>query len=206
MKLSDFSRFVIPEVIGCSDPLMEQALIQVAYEFCDKSGAWDELQEPQPLISGVPDYEIDVPQGAIALRVVHASIDGRMLHPEPLANVQHLSATQSDPRFFNSAIERGAVRLFPTPGRSGQKLELMVAFAPSMTANSLPDFLMQRHADAIASGTKARLMLVPGQSWSNPQLGAYYSDRFQQGIVDARIERLHGRVSGSLQVQARKFR
>jgi hypothetical protein len=59
--------------------------------------------------------------------------------------------------------------------------------------------------DAIASGAKARLLMMPGVPWSNPALGAYYRQSFDASIIDARIEEMHDRVPGRLTVQPRIF-
>jgi hypothetical protein len=79
------------------------------------------------------------------------------------------------------------------------------AYVPTLKATTLPDFLGTQHMDTISSGTKAHLMMMPAVGWSNPQLGAYYQQRFEQGLLDARIEELHDRVPGSLTVRPRAF-
>lgn len=205
MKVSDFSRFILPEVIGCPDPVLEQAVVQTAYEFCDKTGAWDEVQDPQALVAGTGDYDIDVPPGAILMRVRNVWIDGQAVASETFERVAVMSRDLGSPVYFNAAIDRAQIRLFPTPSADGGQMVVRAVYAPAMTATSLPDFLLQRHTDAISSGAKARLMLMPNMVWSNAQLGSYHSDRFTSGIVSARIESLHDRVEGSPRVSPRSF-
>lgn len=197
----------MPEVVGCPEPLLDQALLQTAYDFCDQSGVWDEIQDPQTIKAGVADYDIERPSEGIMLRVREVWVDDRAITFQPIREVNHMSKSGGTPVYYNAAADRSQVRLFPTPSATGSKLKVRAVYAPSMAATNLPDFLFHRYIDGIASGTKARLMATvgPGITWSNPQMAVVYMQRFNEVLVNARIESLHENVEGSLQAAPRPF-
>jgi hypothetical protein len=205
MKVHDFARWILPEVLGCPDPVVDQAIVSTVYEFCDQTGAWDETQDAQTVEANVSDYDIPAPAGAIALRVLDVLLSGR-----PLSSLSFHTAAMtqrvSAPVGYTSSIERGVVRLVPVPTETGALLVVRAAYAPSMTATVLPDFLMQRYAEVIASGTKARLQMMPGVAWTNPTLAAVHAQRFQSGMIDARVESLYGRNNGSVRIEPKVFK
>lgn len=205
MKLSDFHRFILPEVVGCPEPMVDQAILQTVYEFCDQSGAWDEFQDPQTIQADVVDYDLDPPAGGIVLRVREVWINDRLLEFSPTWEVAHWGNQKGDPIRYNAAVDRSQIRVFPAPNATGGQLKVRAVYAPSLSATTLPDFLIQRYAEGIASGVKAKLMLMSGAVWSSPQLGAYYRDVFTSSMVNARIESMHERVEGSLRVRHRPF-
>ena len=207
MKLDAFHPHVLTEVLGCPAPLMDLHLVSAAAEFCRETLAWTEAQDPMPLVNGMADYELDMPDQAYACTVRDVWLGGRRLTPITLHALQGFGAGESnEPTHYNASSERGTLRVYPTPANvTGQALVTRTAFAPVMAATTLPDFLGQRHMEVIASGAKARLMLIPGQAWSNPQLGAYHRQQFDNGVLNARIEEAHDRVPGTLTVQPRRF-
>jgi hypothetical protein len=210
MKLDDFFEYVLPEVIGCPDPTLRSAVRMAAIDFCRETLAWTEIQDPTPLVDETSDYDIDTPQGAFAYTVRDVWMNNRRLEPKTMAALAEglpnwLSAHSNEPVFYNAAAERGTIRIFPIPSNSSGSLVIRAAYVPTLTCTTLPDFLGQRHADVIASGAKSRAMLIPGQVWSNPQLGAYYQTKFDDGITKARIEEAHDRVPGTITVRPRAF-
>lgn len=210
MKLDDFFEYILPEVIGCPDPTLRSAVRLAAIDFCRETLAWTEIQDPLALIDGEPNYDIDVPTGAFAYTVRDVWLGNRRLTPKTMAAMQDAmpqwaTASSNEPIYYNAAIERGQIRVFPTPANSTGSLVIRTAYVPTIACTTLPDFLGQRHLDVIASGAKSRLMLIPGQPWSNPQQGAYYQTRFPDGVIASRIEEAHDRVPGTITVRPRAF-
>ena len=211
MLLSNFHPFVATEVIGCPYPTLDQALLLTAIEFCRETKAWTESQDPIILIEGVNEYEIDVPTGAYVQTVRDVWIGSHRLQPVTMSGLQNampdwLSAKGSEPSYYNMAGELTLLRVYPTPTAvTGQAMVVRASYVPTMSATSLPDFLGQRHLDAIASGAKARLMAMPGVPWTNTELSIYYRANFDKAILNTRIEEAHDRVPGTIRVQPRAF-
>jgi hypothetical protein len=212
MTLDGFLPYVLPEVIGCPDPTARAAVLSAAAEFCRQTRAWSEIQDPVPLVNNVQDYDLDMPPQSYALTVISIHIGSRKLTPVSMDQLSYSlpnwqTAIAPEPNFYNSAVERGSVRVYPIPTEvvTPFGMAMRVAYVPLLSATTLPDFLGQRYLEVIASGAKARLMVVPGQVFSNPNLGAYYQQKFDDAIVNARIEEAMDRVPGKLTVKARTF-
>lgn len=213
MTPEGFAPYVLPQVIGCPDPLLKQAVVMAAIEFCQQTLAWTEIQDPVQLVSGLADYDLEAPSSdAIVITVRDVWIGIRRLTaismqqlPQTMPGWQTIES--SEPLYYNSAHDRSVIRLFPKPSSPpiGSALIMRAAYMPTPNAATLPDFLGQRYMDVIASGAKSRLMTMPGVPWSNPALGTYYRQLFDAGIVDARISEAHDRTPGSISVQSRRF-
>jgi hypothetical protein len=209
MTLDGFLPFILPEVLDCPDPTVRARLLLVAAEFCRSTLSWTEIQDPVALVNDQADYEIDKPSDAYTYTVRDVTCGNRKLTPLPrkdLLSDGWSNVQSNEPVYFNAATERGFIRIFPTPANvTDQTLVIRAAYVPTISATTLPDFLGQQYMDVIASGVKAHLMLMPGTSWENPALSAFYKKKFDDGVVNARIEEAHDRVPGTLRVSPRRF-
>jgi hypothetical protein len=211
MKLEDFFPYVLAEVPGCPDPTAKLALLSTCIEFCRKTLAWSVIQDPLCLIAGYMDYEIESPKEAYPLTVRDVWVGSRRLRPVTMHALQDLlpnwsEAKSNEPVYYNSAVERGVVRVFPIPEQTTKPtLTMRAAYTPTLTAQTVPDFLGQEHAEAIANGAKGRLLLMSSMPWFNAQLGAYYQQRFDDVVVSTEIREAHDRVVGSVTVPSRTF-
>jgi hypothetical protein len=211
MKLEDFFPYVLAEVPGCPDPTAKLALLSTCIEFCRETLAWSEILDPVRLQDNVADYEIESPREAYPLTVRDVWLNGRRLRPITMLALQESMpnwavAKSNEPVFYNSAEERGLIRVFPIPEHvTGQSLTMRAAYTPTLTAQTVPDFLGQRHHEVIASGAKGRLMMMLGTPWFNAEMGAYFKQMFDNGVTRSRIEEAHDRVQGSVTVPSRTF-
>lgn len=210
MLLTAFHPFVATEVIGCPDPTINQALLLTAIEFCRETKAWTEAQDPLPLVDGVSEYEMDTPIGALVQTVRDVWIGSRRLQPVAMVELQSVmpdwrTAQGSEPSHYNLAGELPLLKVYPTPASPSQSMVVRASYVPKMAATTLPDFLGNRHLEAIASGAKSRLLAMPGVAWANPELAMYHRAHFDKAILSTRIEEAHDRVPGTIRVQPRSF-
>lgn len=103
------------------------------------------------------------------------------------------------------AVLGSTLYVTPTPNEAGKVATLLCAFAPRFTASVLPDVLVGRYAEAVASGALAILKRMPGNAWTDPQGAVTAYQLFQLRKAEARIEYESGRVAGSLRVTPRRF-
>jgi hypothetical protein len=212
MTLDGFLPFVLPEVIGCPDPIARSAVVLAAAEFCRKTMAWNEVQDPVKLLEGESNYELDVPSESYANSVLEIFIGSRQLKGVTIDALQYelpgwYTAQAAEPDYYNSVVERGVVTVYPQPTNVTTLFGMVmrVAYVPNTNSTTLPDFLGQRHTDTIAAGAKARLMTMPNQSYSNAGLAGYYQKIFDDAVIDTRINEAMGRVNGRLTVKPRSF-
>lgn len=210
MKLDDFYPFIMPEVLGCPDPTVRNAILLAAIELTRESLSWTEIQDPIKLIDGEPDYDIDVPQGAYLVTVRDVWVGSRRLKPQTVASISMAmpdwqTTKSNEPVYYNQAVDRGALRVYPTPYNPTASMVVRAAYAPLPTATSLPNFLGQQQMEVMAAGAKSRLMLMPGQPWSNQALGLFYKTLFDDGVIKAKVDEAHDRVAGTVRVEPRSF-
>jgi hypothetical protein len=207
MTLDNFRPLVAIEVIGCPVPMIDQALVLSAAEFCRSTLAWTEIQDPVLLLNGMSDYDIDVPTGAYLHVLRDVWVGDRRLEARTMDELQGWrDAKSSEPAFYNMATERGVLTVFPQPFQvTGSSLVMRAAYAPNMGVTSLPDFLGREYLEAVCSGAKARLMLMAGVPWSNPALGGYHRQSFDGAVALARISEMHDRMPGRITVKPRSF-
>lgn len=210
MKIEDFYRYVSPELPGCPEETMRQAIVLAARDFCARTHAWTEVLEPIVLADGVSEYDYEAPFGASALTAIGVWLNGNELRSASLDQLDFLlpgwqTATGSEPRYYNAAFNTSSIRVFPTPVSPTGSIVMRLAFEPKMASTSLPDVLLEDNNEAIAAGAKARLMVQPNKQWSNAPLGAFYGKAFEDAAINERINVLHDRVPGVTRVRPRRF-
>ena len=203
MELSAFYPLIATEVIGCPIPVIESVVRLTATEFCRESLSWVEPTTVS-LVAGTSGYGLTLPTDAMLLTVRDASISGLLLRPATHEQLVGMGESQ-EPWFFNLASDRTQVTFAPTPSKTGVSVILRAIYTPTPTAQTLPDFLWTHYAEAIASGAKSKLMLMPEVAWNSPSYAAYHRTVFDAAIGQARIYEAHGRVPGSLRVKPVQF-
>lgn len=211
MNVADIVPFVAPEVPGCPEVLIKQALVQAAIEFCAETLAWQEIQDPIVLIDKSNELDVEVPRDARIVTVKDIWASNRKLRPvtmdqlfERIPNWQ--TAEGSEPVYYNASADWQTIRIFPIPLDSKRaKITMRVAYAPTLSATTLPDEIVTKHLDGLTGGAKSRLMLMPGRSWSSAQLAGVYRVQFNDQMLKAKIDILHDRVQGSISVRPHPF-
>lgn len=210
MQLADFYQYVSPELPGCPDETIRRAIVQSVQALCKKAHIWRELQDPIALIDGVRDYEPDVPSGGRIVNIEEVFCGARELEPVTLSALSWKlpdwqTAESSEPVFYMGANDWGVINVYPLPRNPLGGITLRAEFEPMIGATVLPDFILQRYQDAIEMGVKARCMVMPKVTWSDPATGEYWRARFDSAVSDATIRMMHERNSGSIRVQPRAF-
>ena len=210
MQLADFYQYVSPELPGCPDETLRRAIVQSVQVLCRKAHIWRELQEPIQLVDGVREYEPDAPSGSRIVNIEEAFCGARTLEAVTLSALSWKlpdwqAAESSEPVFYMGANDWGVINVYPLPRNPLGEITLRAEFEPLINATALPDFILQRYQDAIEMGAKARCMVMPKVTWSDPATGEYWRARFDSAVSDATIKMLHERNSGSIRVQPRAF-
>lgn len=211
MNVSDIVPFVAAEVPGCPEVLIKQSIVQAAIEFCVETLAWQEIQDPVALVDGSNELDMDIPRDARIVTVKDIWASNRKLRPvtmdqlfERIPNWQ--TATGTEPVYYNASADWQTIRIFPIPLDSqGAQITMRAAYAPKLTATTLPDEIVTKHLDGLTGGAKSRLMLMPGRAWTNTQLAGVYRVQFNDQILKAKIDILHDRVQGSVSVRPHPF-
>lgn len=201
--LSAFYPFIKPYCIGAPQPLIDQALRDVADDFCRRSRAVREQLDPIPHSAGEALFELDPPSGSVAvaevMEVIH--IDGTRTSVLEAGRPE-----RRDPDAVGEATDfwqpsTSTLRIHPTPKAAGS-LSVSVALKPAQNASVLPDVLLSDWRTVLAAGVLARVYAVPGQPYSAPGSVAAYQTIFEEGVVEAFAKTAQGNTRGRLRTQA----
>lgn len=209
--LSDFYSRILPKVPGCPDPLLRDALVDSAIEFCEQTLIVQVTSDPQDVTKGNGLYELDLPTGQKACATMKVWYGTSELVAAPSEQVDLILAyissvggktpDEGTPKYFYE-MSPGVIGIYPVPDTTRTSyLSARVATKPSRTATSLDDILYEDWIEAVCGGTVSRLMSIPAQAFTNDP--AQYEYRFRQGIGRATNIRIRGRINGSLSVQQR---
>lgn len=187
---------------GCSEPLMYSAVIAASLDFCERSLMWWNENPPVLCPAGSGLSLIPVPAGANNAATREVYVDGI---PIPALNTLSLNNTYQNwmtatgyPRGF--IIEGNYFRLIPTNSVDVQ-VSCRVAYKPSRSAVDMQDWMYEDWWEVLKAGVLARLLIIPGQTWTNPGLSAMYRKEFDVGCREAKIEANKNRANATLRVR-----
>jgi len=206
IALREFLPRLLPYLPACSEPLAEQALLDSAIEFCEKSQV---LRETLPAIYTVADiasYQMDTSHSQLSVtRVLQVSIDELPLTGVLAEQFSPVVSPRRPSEFYSShAEEYFTLMLSPIPDAEYEVL-VTVAVRPLRTATLVPDELFNTWSEAIIAGAKARAMLTPGQPFSDAGHAAYAARVAERLTNTARVEGNFGRIRGSMRIRSRPF-
>lgn len=203
--------YLLPEVPGCPDTLAKQTIMRTCNDFCWETGVWNEIQDPIAVRDNVNEYDLETPSGAQIVTVKSIWMVNRELVPVTMERLQELipnwqEATGSDPAYYNSATDYSTVRIYPIPlGANGAMMTIRAIYTPDQFGTFIPNFLVDKFLDEILAGAKARLMIMPEKTWSNPQLAAVNQVMYSEGITRAKVFMAHDKVAGSPRVRPVRY-
>lgn len=211
MKVDDFLKFVSPDLPGCPDDLMAQAIMFVANRFCVDTQCIDVISDPVPLEVDKQDYDMDMMPGLQAITIKSVWTPTRELTPVTMSELNRMLpnwqvARNSEPSFYNMVKGFGTLTVYPIPAEPlGSNLTFHAVYAPQQFGTVVPDLLVDYYLDTIVAGAKARRMADVGKTWSNLQQAAIYQSLYDAGVVSAKIDVMHNRVPGSIRARPLRF-
>ena len=172
---------IMPYALGCPDPVAHHNIRQAAQEFCERTRLWRDSDEFA--VSADNCSFVCVPDGAELYQIEHASFDGKTLTPTSIKDLDRgnwgwRDSTDGVPRWITQ-IGMDTVQV--VPGGEGT-LRLQTVLRPSDDAEQLPAFIGKHHRQLIAEGALARILMLPGQSFTDPTTAQFYSMRFDAGL------------------------
>lgn len=199
------------ELPGVPAPMLDAYINRAWFDLAKQSLCWSEWQSIN-LQVGQATYTLSDPSDGPARvqTVLFAQQGANVLTPRGMEQLLMYDAAQADrqgsPNGYRLEQNKDFV-LYPTPTADDVALPIsvLVAFVPQLTATSIPDKFAEKYLDTLMAGTKAKLMAMVGQPWSNPQAAAYFDGLFSAGITDAVTERIKGGTQAPILVRPRPF-
>ena len=208
----DFLSRILPECAGCSNFIAEQALHDTILDFCSTTKiitkAFSETILSTDIDSSENDsVDIDVSEAGDDLRpvTVCAMEDGTtsfIMEYKEATNDIALSDLGTEYKYFFFP-EPNIIRIFPVSSACTMYLE--VAFKPTQDADVYPDILHEDWVDAIAYGTKERLMRMQNNAWTNLDMSIYYRKLYRTEISLAKSKMRKKYTNRSSTIQYKSF-
>lgn len=208
VPVSSFLSRLLPNVIGCPEPLATQALLDSAIAFCEQSLVATADLDPAALRAGVTQYELDLPAQTRLGQVLRVWADNKLLVAAPSHSVTEREPMVGEPLYYYSrdVDEQVVLNLYPAPNKdTAGGLVVRVATVPTRTATSVHSALFNEWSEAIVEGAMARLYDTPGQMFTNEAKALVLSQKVRARTNTARVEALRGRVVSSMSMTMRPF-
>lgn len=186
---SSLIKEVLPYVPLCPDSLVEQNLRSATIEFCERSKAYVLDIDPFNTISGVYEYDFDIPTGTEVHQVLLMTHDGNDMDP-----ISPRSLELNYPDWRNKTgqphvyLQKTPTTFWIVPVPSGAKEVITsVALKPSRTSNNIDTTISNQYRDAIIYGTLYRLLRMPNREWTDIGAAQEYLYQFNLEIKQAEL-------------------
>jgi hypothetical protein len=212
----DFYPFILPEVLGCPEPVVDQALISTLIDFCDKTLVHQVDHDPITVVRGVIDYELDPPvnQTLVSkiMKVFYKDTPLEAVAPDDVRVAQiynkyfeDVQPQEGPPRAYIQKDPR-TISIFPYPQETERlALTLRVALKPTRSATQFDDILFEEYAETIGAGAISRLAMQPGKTYSDMKLAGVKNVLYTAGVNVARQRASRGSTRASTHVRMRKI-
>ena len=201
---SFFSR-VLPYVVGCSEPMARQAVLDSAIKFCDQSNVIRQTVDAFSTVSGLVSYDLEAPNTQMRIaRVLAVTVDGVEIGGIFEEDVPRLNSQSAKPTSFyttrvNSEL---VVNMHPLPD-AAYSVIVTAAYAPTRAATSLENDLYNYYSEGIAAGAISKLAAIPNMPFSNDMLAAKMEMEAAKHCSAAKTESYYGRIRGGTRVKSR---
>ena len=186
---SSLVKEVLPYVPLCPDSLVEQNLRSATIEFCERSKAYILDMHPFNTISGVYEYDFEIPSGTEVHQVLYMTYDGRDMDPiSPRSlelNYPDWRDRTGNPHVY---LQKTPTTFWVVPVPSGSdQIIASVALKPTRSSNNVDTTISNTYRDAIIYGSLYRLLRMPHREWSDIGAAQEYSFQFSQEIQQAEL-------------------
>lgn len=175
--------------------------------FCEDSQAIREYASDFPTSATVNYYSIPDKTYETVARFMTVKVDGVEIEPATtdigplLTPIQNSKPTVYYTRRTDSVLQ---LMVYPTPD-AAYTLSVECAWKPFRNASVVQDDIYNIWVETIVNGALGRLMMTPGQPFSNPAEGERRLMLAKNGANRARIESIAGRTRTSRGVRPRPF-
>lgn len=203
--LADFARYVRPEVPGCPEIQILDAILRAGINFCKDTKLLRETVEITT-VAGTAAYDLtaELSTGVEPDEILSVS-RGEYDDLEPSSEVEFQDngyEASGTPRYF---YLDGLNLVLGNKPDAVETLDVEVKCIPSRDATTLPDELFRRYRDEIAAGAKSLLMMMDKQAWTNLQQAAIYKSMFDGAVDSENLRYAKGGGSKPLRVDAHFF-
>ena len=168
---------------GVAEPVALDAIRDAAAEFCRRTRLWRFSDQFDVTASKAC---IAVPFGATLLDIERVNFNGCRLDPQSTQWLDdHIeqwrdAPVSGMPKWFTQTSMNS---ILIVPAQAGT-VKLWVTLSVGQDAEQVPDFMADQYREAIANGALWRLLMLPGKTFTNPNLAATAKAQFDE-VIDS---------------------
>ena len=172
---------------------MDLELRNAAIEFFRRTRIWCVWLDPITAESGLREYDFDLPTMATVSRIEAVKVNGTPVDVASYKDAGPLtgSTDASKGLAFGSAM---GTLVMSDLYAAGALIEVQSSLVPARNAVGVEDALFEAFANEIAEGAKSRLMLLPGQAFSNDSKAGIANSKFEDAVATRSVESWLSRV------------
>ena len=188
-NFSSLVKEILPYVPMCPDTLVESNLRSATIELCERSKAYVHDMDAFTTVSGVFEYDFDIPVGTAVHQVLHMTHDGRDMDPISPRSLEYNYPDWRDrtgqPHVY---LQKSPTTFWLVPVPSGGKeIIASLALKPTRTSNNIDTTFSNDYRDGIIYGTLYRLLRMPSREWTDVNAAREYLLQFNQEIQQAEL-------------------
>lgn len=182
---------IAPHIYGCPDMLIENSIRAAVIELCERAHVYQMELDPLTTVSGMYEYDLEVPTGTSVYKILWVTHEGKDLEPITSSLLEQRlpkwrqNGQSSTPKYFvkqSSAL----VWLAPTPATTSVSSTIIRAvLKPTHTSKSCDNDVMNDYREAIINGALHRLLRIPNRDWTDYKHSQVYGALFVQAVADA---------------------
>lgn len=204
MKITDLFQEVAPFAPGAPDPALLKYIRNAAIEFCMRTRLWK--YEYTATHTAGADHAIITPDQSALNDIERIAFDGKVLEPKSTTDLdivldgwrtQDLNGIPS----FYTQLSQGSIRLVPD---ADGELYFCMTLKPGQTSTLVPDFLIE-YRETLGHGALSRLLLIPGQPYSSPEMAMMYKQRFDMQVDSLSLKGFTGQINARPRTKAKFF-
>lgn len=188
--LLSIARLVRIAVPGCPEPVIYDAIIEAAIEFCRKTRAVTESVNVTTII-GTATYALSTSAGTRAARVERVERGTIPLTESSRVVFDNSTTLRAAGQATHYYLSDDSLTFGPKPNAI-ETLAALVTTEPVFGSITLPDVLVNDWRRVIAAGAKAMLLATPKASWQSMPDAATENAAFMSGMEDAIAKRDSG--------------
>lgn len=172
-------------VKNCPLFTVQAALLDAAREFCVET-LCHQVAIPLTLAAGTRTYSL-VSGGHDLIQLVDAKVAGernRLIKVDDVLSLDDIG-TANRPQAY-ATDNPASITFSPIPS-AVINVDVVAAVAP-VGVTDADTKLLTLWPEVVASGAVSRLLIMPDEKWSNPQLGGVHENKFRAGINNARAQ------------------
>ena len=195
VELADFLPYILPHAQSAPHPAIYQNLRSAAIEFCRSTRSWRHAAV-FPVLDDT-NIVVPLPIGANLFEVDKAWLGTRQLDPLPYADVD-LDREPGLAQFLSCVTGNEFVL---SPPESGD-LRMTMFLEPARDVEELPDYLYHDHAETLAHGALAKLLILPNQPYTNPAMAGNFAALYQMAVDRLFSNNVRGKQRAPLRSRA----